>query len=445
MRMTGKHIFHNKFNAPVRMRAVGVDFDNGVDKIMLPEVAKWIPPSELIEGSWERSYQRGNRTLTLENGSTCEFMSYDQDVDKFAGTSRHGVWFDEEPPEDIFNECLARLIDTKGDWWLTMTPLIDMSWTLDRLYTPGITGTNPNIEVFEVNTEENQYVSVAEIDLLTMGMTEEQKAARRAGKYMTYTGTIYGSVITDQTYIPDVFEEHDGKPATWSTYYEKWEHFGMLDHGFRNPTAFLFGCYDQEGRIVIYDEYYESNRVVDENAVGILSKIRELKLTDKMQYMVADPSIRNTDPITGTSVQQVYGENGLYFTLANNDVTSGINRVISRFKNQNLFISKRCKHLIWELGRYRWDRYASTKVTAKNNIKETPMKKDDHACDALRYGIVSRPAMLGEEELRFGNLIGAPVALVGDARYDEELQQLEAWGSNSNEESYYHPILGGDF
>lgn len=437
-RLTGTHESYTKHRTPIRGRAVGVDFDNGVNKIMMPEIARWIPPSMLINGSWEASYAKGDKTLTLENGSTLEFMSYDQDVDKFAGTSRHFVWFDEEPPEEIFNECLARLIDTSGDWWMTMTPLIDMSWTLDRLYTPGITEADPNIEVFEVSTSENQYVNSVEIEILTMGMTDEQKEARLHGKYMTYTGTIYGSVIQDSTFV-EPYVDTDRWPLL-----EKWGHFGMLDHGYRNPTAFLLGAFDSEGRIIIYDEYYETNRLVKENALAILSRINELKIKDKLHYIVADPSIKNKDPIGGGSIYQEYGEHGLYMTLANNDVTAGINRVSSRLKNNQLYIAKNCTNLRWEINRYRWAKFSSSKIATKNSLKETPLKKDDHACDALRYGVVSRPALIGELDMKVGNILNAPVSVNSDDFRDTEL--ISHWG-NSFEETYSnnHPVLGSDY
>lgn len=437
MRLCGMHEHYNKHRTPIRGRAVGVDFDKGVNQIMMPEIARWMPPSMLINGSWEASYSRGDRVLTLENGSTLEFMSYDQDVDKFAGTSRHFVWFDEEPPEDIFNECLARLIDTGGDWWLTMTPLIDMSWTLDRIYTPGITEKDPNIEVFEVSTSQNVHVNSAEIEILTMGMTDEQKEARLHGKYMTYTGTIYGSVIADTTFV-EPYVESDRWPLL-----EKWGHFGMLDHGYRNPTAFLLGAFDADGRIIIYDEYYETNRLVKENALAILSRIRELGLVNKLEYIVADPSIRNKDPIGGGSIYQEYSEHGLYMTLANNDVSAGINRVSSRLKNKQLYIAKNCVNLRWEINRYRWDKYSNSKIAGKKSNKETPMKKDDHACDALRYGVVSRPQLMGEVDMRPGNVINAPVSVNSDDFKDMEL--LSHMGVSYSNDHPTHSVLGSDF
>lgn len=426
-----------RFRPPVRGRAVGVDFDNGVKKIMMPEVARWIPPSLLKNGSWEDSYAKGEKFLTLTNGSTLEFMSYDQEVEKFAGTSRHFVWFDEEPPEDIFNECLLRLVDTRGRWWMTMTPLIEMSWTFDRLYESSKDGLNPGIDVFEVHTAMNKYVNLNEVEVLFDGISDEEKDARLRGTYIQQSGTIYGKVIDPRVnYIGDLLASD-----RWPLIYDKWGHFGMLDHGYTNPTAFLLGAYDEEGRVIIYDEYYHTKRLVHENAGKILERIRDLKLEDKIDYIVADPSIRNTDPISGTSILSEYADHGLFLSLGNNDVDAGILRVSSRFKNKQLFITSRCEKLKWELGRYRWDKFASSKIAARRNLKETPLKKDDHACDALRYGLVSRPMLEGEVDVKVGNLLNTPTAR---SDWDSDFELLAKLGEGT-ERPVYDYNMGDDF
>ena len=136
MRLIGKHPYRDIPGAPCRGRMVTVDIEEGIKKIAIPEIMRWMPKKYLKNGSWDDSYDKQSRTLTLTNGSFLEFMSYEQAVEKFAGTSRHFVWFDEEPPKEIFNECMMRLVDTDGDWWITMTPLIEMSWVKDEIYDP---------------------------------------------------------------------------------------------------------------------------------------------------------------------------------------------------------------------------------------------------------------------------------------------------------------------
>lgn len=62
--------------------------------------------------------------------------SYQQGRGSFEGTEQHGVWLDEEPPEDIYGECLIRTASTTGKSeddgmvMLTFTPLEGMSATV---------------------------------------------------------------------------------------------------------------------------------------------------------------------------------------------------------------------------------------------------------------------------------------------------------------------------
>ena len=386
--LTGEHELYSKiFPPPVKGRIVAVDFDRGVDLVTMPEVRKWMPTEFLINGRWADSYHKATRLLTLTNGSTCEFMSYDQDVDKFAGTSRHFVWMDEEPPEAIFNECLARLIDTNGCWWLTLTPLIEFSWTADTLYEATKDGMLPNIQLWEVNMEDNVHIEKEAIESLFATLSEDEREARTKGTGYGESSLIYGEF--NKYVIPELTE------GQWKNIKENWAHFTMMDHGLRNPTAILFAAVGPEDEIVIYDEYYETGRLVHQNARAYMELVHEKGI--EISYMVGDPSTQNTDPITGTSIRTEYGENGVWYMLGNNDVHAGILRVKSMLNKRRLHITANCRNLIKEGRKYKWAKPISNKIQARSNLLEKPVKKDDHALDALRYGIMSLPKT--QEEL----------------------------------------------
>jgi phage terminase large subunit-like protein len=59
--------------------------------------------------------------------STLAFKSYDQGRKRWQGETLDFVWFDEEPPEEIYYEGLTRTNATGGIVWLTFTPLNGMS------------------------------------------------------------------------------------------------------------------------------------------------------------------------------------------------------------------------------------------------------------------------------------------------------------------------------
>ena len=56
----------------------------------------------------------------------------------------------------------------------------------------------------------------------------------------------------------------------------------------------------------------------------------------------------------------------------------------------SVFVSDRCKNLIAEIPDYRWQDLSPTAERDKDQ-PEAPRKKDDHAVDAFRYGIMARP------------------------------------------------------
>ena len=417
MKMVGQHPNQRQLpQLPLACRAIGSSFEDGIKKIIMPQIQKWLPPSQLKHGSWESSYDLSSKTLTLENDSTLEFLTYDQDVQKHAGTSRNHIWFDEEPPENIFDENMLRLVDVNGEWCLTMTPLIDMSWTFARLYEPGNKGATDSLEIFHASTLDNTYIDSNVLDSLLTGMSDEEKDARKHGTYYNLSGGIFTEFMGKDNFIDPIVGTD-----IWDIFYHRWEHFGMLDHGLKNPTAFHLGCADENGKIVIYYEYEAKGKLVRENAEAIKEILEELKLTDKIGYIVADPSIRNMEPINGSSVYNEYAENGLYMVLGNNDVKASISRINAKFRDKSLLITTNNHNLMKELPMYRWAKFVSSKVAQRKNPQEQPVKKDDHHIDSIRYGIMSRPSKFVDEEHPVGNILNAPTVVKNEERYDEKL------------------------
>lgn len=67
-----------------------------------------------------RGFNNGNVAIT-RGGSTISLNSYEQRVDSMASSSLHGVLLDEPPPPGHFEEALARVFDTDGWVWVTLT------------------------------------------------------------------------------------------------------------------------------------------------------------------------------------------------------------------------------------------------------------------------------------------------------------------------------------
>jgi phage terminase large subunit-like protein len=380
----------------------------------------------------------------MADGGFLEFMSYDQDLDKFAGTSRHFCWFDEEPPAAIFTECLLRLVDTGGSYWVTMTPVEGMTWVYDSLYEPAKTGLDENKLVVEVEMMMNPHINAEEADFILAGLTPDERKARELGQFVQIGGLIYPQ------WKPELHMIRDPEFTVPSS----WMKFNAMDHGYNNPTAWGWYAVSPDGVIVKYDEHYEAGKLVGHHARIVHEKNTEHGIIPA--YNVGDRTIANTDSITGTSIQIEYMEHGIPIALAggSNDVKAGINRVgrylqgtTATLENGEVIqvpkfyiVASRCPKTAWEFSRYRWAVWATKKMQFDKNKKEEPQKKDDHAMDETRYAICSRPEIdNGTETPEFRAPVehSTAVSSYGD-EVDREL--ISSGGSESND---FH--LGSEF
>lgn len=67
------------------------------------------------------------RHVPTDGWSTLGIKSYAQGRKSFQGTEQDVIWLDEEPPADVYSECLTRLMTTSGLMMLTFTPLSGLS------------------------------------------------------------------------------------------------------------------------------------------------------------------------------------------------------------------------------------------------------------------------------------------------------------------------------
>lgn len=175
---------------------------------------------------------------------------------------------------------------------------------------------------------------------------------------------------------------------------ENWTRITAADHGYRNPAAWVFGAVDYDGNIYIYREYYEREKEIP----VICKTVGQWILKDKVRSGVIDPATK-ANRGTGTSEYYEYTQHlpeSFTLGLANNNVQAGIDKVKQYLKvdhktgKPRMFIFENCAHLLDEISTYRWDSLRHSQEGHRNE-KEKPKKVNDHACDALRYLIMTRP------------------------------------------------------
>ena len=432
--LTGAHPFRDVPEGPIRGRVVAVDFLNGVDKIILPLYKQWLPKSFLVNGSWEQSYSKERHVLTLNNGSFVEFMSQDQDLDKFAGSSRHFVHFDEECPQSIFKECLARLVDTAGVWWMSQTPVEGMEWIFDEIYTPAKEG-KKNIGVTEAEIYDNPSLSKEAIEKFLDMLSPEEREVRSKGQYVHLGGAVFPDFSPVTHCIPKgVFMPKQGYRIVRT-----------MDSGWTNPTVWLWLAIAPDGTITVFREHYAAKKTVAEHAdiVNKITKEIEEDYGCDVWLTTGDPAIKQTKEHSGTSILQEYQKAGIYISVDSipTDRRVGLERLQKYFKinpktkKPFLMITDDCPHLIAELPKLKWKKWASAKMAEQHNKQEDIRDVNNHCYDALKYAMtfmddLTPDKMAGREvDERFHSVFQeqfSPVTPFSD------IDDSNSWGSWKN-------------
>lgn len=195
-----------------------------------------------------------------------------------------------------------------------------------------------------------------------------------------------------------------------------WKRFRAMDWGYRDPCCVLWFAVAPDGRIYVYDELYITKTI----ASKVAKMVKEKSIGSKVSYTCASPDAwakrGATDGIEGVSVEQVFAKAGVPLLKADNSRIVGWQRVREFLQNENgerpmLQIFDNCKNLIRTLPLLTYD---------KTTHEDVSDRCEDHAAEALRYGLMSRAKtkqvkrLTGEER----HSLYDPFASSGRTRYN---------------------------
>lgn len=305
----------------------------------------------------------------LGGTSVIGFKSCDQGREKFQGSSLDFVWFDEEPPKDIYDECKMRVLDKKGDIFGTMTPLKGLTFIYDEIYLNKYNSKEVWCEFME--WADNPYLDDTEVKNLTESLSDDVIESRRYGRFSVQSGLVY-TEFDENVHVIEPFSVP-----------EEWQNNLSIDPGLNNPLSCHFYAVDYDDNVYVVAEHYAQGKDVAYHA----EKIKEIASrlgwkTDKNGRLCAliDSAANQKTLASLKSVSELFYEQGISVNpKVNKDVFTGISRVKQYFKEKRIYIFKNCTNLIRELKSYWWGK------------DDTPVKRDDHCLDELRYFIMSRP------------------------------------------------------
>jgi phage terminase large subunit-like protein len=205
------------------------------------KLEKYLPTGSIKHTTYITSGAWGEVELT--NGSKLNFKSYEQGRDKFQGAGKRLIWFDEEPPKDIWEECTVRAeagIDL--DIIMSMTPIKGMTWVYDELFTK--TG-REDLFISLASWDDNPWLTEKQKNQMQVNLSDEAIQVRRFGKFVQRVGLVCNWWDRDKNTM--LYQE---TPNEWS-YYE------VLDGGFSDPAAWLFIGVDQDNNVHVVDGFRE--------------------------------------------------------------------------------------------------------------------------------------------------------------------------------------------
>ncbi len=316
----------------------------------------------------------------LGGTSVIGFKSCDQGRERFQGSSLDFVWFDEEPPKDIYEECLMRVIDRRGDIFGTMTPLKGLTFVYEEIYMNR--GNDPEIWYEFMEWADNPFLSKKEIAALTASMDETTLQSRRYGRFASREGLVYPE-FDESVHVIEPF----AVPPEWQA--------GIaIDPGLKNPLSAHWYAVDWDGNVYVVAEHYAAGKDIDFHAAAIRTTCDKLGWkrdgAGRVEALI-DSAAGQRTLAASKSVAELFYERGIYAdTRVEKDVFAGVEQVKSYLRRENgapdLYIFSCCVHMIREFKSYFW------------GAGDSPVKRDDHAMDELRYFLMSRPRRAVREE-----------------------------------------------
>ena len=327
-----------------------------------------------------KNHNKQEKTIDFINGAQLYYMNLDasrEAVEKIKSLNLGFVAIDqlEEVAEEIFFAFQGRLrrYNSRRRFYATCNPAgHDWVWRTFKVNDMLKHGEsviykdrefNPSYELFEATTLENIYLPEDYVKEL-LNYPKQWVDRFVYCSWEDFEGMVYNS-FNEKINVIDYYEPQKGD-----------SHIVVMDYGFRNPTAVLFASTDYDGVTTIYDEIY-----VRETLIPDIASMVKTNVYWKNASKIADPSIHKSER-DGKNVFQEFTENGIWWDRADNNVLQGINRVNQLFSTGHLRVTRNCVNLLTEIGDYKWK---AIKPAQERNDYEEPVKKNDHAMDAMRY------------------------------------------------------------
>jgi phage terminase large subunit len=340
---------------------------------------------KLPKGSY--NYNAAKHRLTLYNGSTLSlgFCRHDTDVMRYQGNEYDYIAIDELTQwQEFWLQCIRSSLRTtkpgvKTQMLLSGNPgglghmWVKRLW-IDRQFTerevpehyvfvPAKVYDNPTLM-------ENDPEYVANLESIS---DENLRRAWLDGDWDIFAGQFFHELRRDV----HGFKIED-LPAGWT--------FRCLDYGERAPSAVYWVRVDAEGDLWFFRELYGSGYKYSELA----EKIKEMT-EENIRYTVASPDIFATSKGTGVVGSEEMAKHKVPIIAADNNRIEGWRHMREWLGNPaNIEQQPARLHVCIDTCR-EWWRTVPAQIYDEHKVEDMDPDGEDHAAEATRYGVQSRP------------------------------------------------------
>jgi phage terminase large subunit-like protein len=155
--------------------------------------------------------------------------SYEKGREKWQGETLDMLWFDEEPPHDIYIEGLTRTNSTLGPVFVTFTPLLGMSDVVKRYLIDRVPGTH----VTQMTIDDVGHYTPEQRAAIISSYPEYERDARTKGIPQLGSGRVFPIAESEIHVDPFPIPAH-------------WPQIGGLDFGWDHPSAAVRLAWDRD-------------------------------------------------------------------------------------------------------------------------------------------------------------------------------------------------------
>jgi len=331
-----------RFDNPITMLAGSESYEltrDGVQRLMVgPPMNEedwgtgYIPLDAIIDTTRRSGVSGALDTVTVRHVSggvsTLFLKAYEQGRGKWQANTVDFVWFDEEPPEDVYFEGITRTNATNGRIAVTFTPLKGMSAVVARYLLEKDEGGDDRA-VISMTIEDAEHYTPEDRARIIASYPLHERAARTKGIPSMGSGLIFPVIEEDIICEPFEIPKH-------------WVQMNGMDFGWDHPTAGASIAWDRDADVIYLTKDYRQR-----HATPVVHAAAFKAWGAWMPW--AWPHDGNNDTAAGENLSKQYRDQGLNmlperatFEDGSNSVEAGLMEMLDRMLTGRFKVFKTC-------------------------------------------------------------------------------------------------------